>query len=260
MATTFEYSNQAKTYDTTRAASPSVTAPVAAALGAPTGAARLLDVGGGTGNYALALAASGWRPVVIDRNRAMVDVAAHKGLPVGQSDAAALPVATGSVDAVVLISMLHHVPDWGSALAEARRVVRPGGVVAAMVYAREHLYVHGLEDYFPTTQAHFAAGHQRADELHAALAGAEVTVVHYTDHVDGSLAALARTPELVLDPAVRRQTSFFEWAAREQPDETARGLAELEADLVAGGQPQERHAARRAEIGDAFVVAWTAGR
>lgn len=257
MATTFEYSNQAKTYDTTRAASPSITGPVAAALGMPAGTARLLDVGGGTGNYAAALAELGWRPVVADRNQAMLDAAAQKGLGVVQGDAAELPVASGSVDAVTLVSMLHHVPDWQRALAEARRVVRPGGVAALLVYAREHLFVHGLEDYFPTTQEHFAAGHQTTQELLAELPGAAVTPVFYTDQVDGSLAALARTPERVLDQALRRQASFFEWAEREHPDETARGLAELEADLRVGEQPQERHAAQRAEIGDAHLVAWS---
>ncbi|HET8929083.1 MAG TPA: class I SAM-dependent methyltransferase [Acidimicrobiales bacterium] len=259
MATSFEYSTQARTYDTTRAASPSVTAPLAAALGAPTGAARLLDVGGGTGNYAVALAEFGWRPVVVDRNRAMLEVAVDKGVAGVQSDAAALPVATASVDAVVMISMLHHVPDWRAALGEARRVIRPGGVAAIMVYAREHLFVHGIEDYFPTTQAHFAAGHQTRSELAEVLPDAAVSFVFYDDQIDGSLAALGRSPERVLDPDLRRQTSFFEWAEREQPDETARGLSQLAADLRAGHRLEGRHASERAAIGDAWLIAWPAG-
>lgn len=72
------------------------------------------------------------------------------------------------------------------------------------------------------------------------------------------VAALARTPERVLDPAIRRQTSFFEWAEREAPTETERGLQHLARDLEAGRRPEERHRAERAEIGDAFVLAWTA--
>lgn len=256
MATTFEYSAQARTYDSTRAASPSVVEPLAAALGTPHGRARLIDVGGGTGNYSVALRARGWRPVVADRNRGMLERAAHKDLAVVQADAAALPLPDDTVDAAMLVSMLHHVPDWRVALAEARRVVRPGGVVAVMVYAREHLFVHGIEDYFPSTLAHFADGHQTRDELLDALPGAEVALVEYHDIVDGSLAALARTPGRVLDQEVRRQTSYFEWAEREQPVETADGLRRLADDLRAGRRPEVRHAAARVEIGDAFVLAW----
>lgn len=256
MGTSFEYSNQARSYDTTRAASPSVAVPLFTALGQPTGTARLLDVGGGTGNYAAALASLGWHPVVADLNMSMLRVAATKGLPVVCCDATALAWPDDSVDAVVFVSMLHHVPDWRMAIAEAKRVVRPGGVVALMVFAREHLYVHGIEDYFPTTQAHFAAGHQSRDELLEELRGATVSLVHYADQVDGSLAALARDPERVLDPAVRRQTSFFEWAEQERPQETIGGLERLAEDLRAGRDPWVRHAPERAAIGDAFVLSW----
>jgi hypothetical protein len=62
-----DYSRQAERYDETRAASPSVWRVLLAALeGAP--GRRLADLGGGTGNYALALSAQGWEPVVVDRS------------------------------------------------------------------------------------------------------------------------------------------------------------------------------------------------
>ncbi len=71
------YSRQAETYDRTRAASPSVLAPLRAALeGAP--GPHLADVGEGTGNYALALQQEGWDPVVIDRSTEMLARAAGK--------------------------------------------------------------------------------------------------------------------------------------------------------------------------------------
>src|SRR4029077_4224761 len=52
-----DYSNQARTYDDTRTASASVLAALRDAIGVhpPAPGARLLDVGGGTGNYAAAL-------------------------------------------------------------------------------------------------------------------------------------------------------------------------------------------------------------
>jgi ubiquinone/menaquinone biosynthesis C-methylase UbiE len=56
-------SRQALAYDTTRGASPSVLAPLRRALEHAPGR-ELIDIGGGTGNYALALAGEGWQPVV----------------------------------------------------------------------------------------------------------------------------------------------------------------------------------------------------
>jgi ubiquinone/menaquinone biosynthesis C-methylase UbiE len=74
-----DYSRQAETYDATRAASPSVLVPLREALaGAP--GPRLVDIGGGTGNYARALAGEGWDPLVVDRSTAMLARAAAKGL------------------------------------------------------------------------------------------------------------------------------------------------------------------------------------
>ena len=81
-----DYSRQARTYDETRAASPSVLGPLREALdGAP--GPRLVDVGGGTGNYSLALREEGWEPLVVDRQPEMLARAAAKGLETLQADA-----------------------------------------------------------------------------------------------------------------------------------------------------------------------------
>jgi SAM-dependent methyltransferase len=256
VATRFDYRRQALTYDSTRRASPSVLGPLRAAIG-PSNGGVLLDVGGGTGNYAAALASEGWPVVVVDRSLEMVAVAAAKGLPVSQGDASALPAADASAGGVLLVSMLHHVPDWEDALAEARRVVRPGGVVAVMAFAREHLDGHWFIGYLPTALAHFRAVHQPRDALKAALPGCRELPVRYEDVVDGSLAALCRQPERLLDPSVRRQTSFIEWAEANVPDELAAALERLAGELAAGHRPQNAAADVRARLGDAVVLAWT---
>jgi ubiquinone/menaquinone biosynthesis C-methylase UbiE len=103
-----------------------------AALAGATGR-RLADIGGGTGNYALALARDGWDPVVIDRSPEMLARATEKGLATITADARALPVDDEAFDAVMLISMLHHVDDPAVVLAEARRILRRGGRLALFV-------------------------------------------------------------------------------------------------------------------------------
>jgi ubiquinone/menaquinone biosynthesis C-methylase UbiE len=117
-----DYSNQAQGYDSTRAASPSVLAPLREALAGAPGRA-LLDVGGGTGNYALALAGHGWQPTVVDRSAQMLAQARAKGLETVRANATRLPFADASFDAAMLVSMLHHVDDPDRALAEAEAEV-----------------------------------------------------------------------------------------------------------------------------------------
>lgn len=185
VATSFEYSQQARTYDTTRAASPSVLAPLHQALES-VAVGTLVDLGGGTGNYAQALANSGWQTTVVDRSGDMLARAAQKGLPVCQADITSLPFPDCIVDVAMIVSMLHHVPDWAAALAEARRVVRPGGVVVLMGYTRTHMAGDVIAQYFPNAMAHFTRTHQTQDELLAELPGAQECPVFYEDLVDGS--------------------------------------------------------------------------
>ncbi|MGI8754549.1 MAG: class I SAM-dependent methyltransferase [Acidimicrobiales bacterium] len=257
MRTRFDYDRQAETYDATRAASPSVSGLLLAALENLPGR-RVLDIGGGTGNYSAALASVGFDPVVADYNADMLVRAATKGLATVRADAAELPFPAASVDAAMFVSMLHHVPAWEQALEDGQRVVRPGGKVVLLAFGREHLAVHWVTSYLPRTTAHFAGSHQTMTELQGVLAGATVTPVRYTDLVDGSMAAMCRQPETLLDPEIRRQTSFFEHATTHEPDELRAGMTRLEADLAAGRRPQDEDPDRRARLGDAALFVWTA--
>lgn len=243
-----DYGNQARTYDSTRAASPSVLEPLRAALaGAP--GPRLLDVGGGTGNYALALRDEGWQPVVCDRSPDMLARAAAKGLETVQCDAAALPFEDASFDAVICVSMLHHVDDRSRALAEQRRVLRPAGRGALMLYTREDIEDAWYHDYFPSTRAWMDASHPRLQDLMAVLPQARRIELIFRDLDDASLAALSAFPEKILDPGWRSQTSYFERLARDHPDELSAGLERLRADVEAGRPPRGH--------GRATVLAWT---
>jgi ubiquinone/menaquinone biosynthesis C-methylase UbiE len=242
-----DYSNQAKTYDETRTASPSVLAALREALdGAP--GRRLLDVGGGTGNYAAALRDEDWQPVVSDRSPDMLARAAAKGLETLEADAQVLPFEDESFDAVMCVCMLHHVDDQPRALAEQRRVLRPGGRGALMAFAREDIVDAWYMDYFPSTRAWMDASHPPLAELMGLLPRSRRIEVVFRD-IDGSLASLTTFPEKVLEDGWRRQTSYFERLERDHPDELTAGLARLRADIASGDPPQG--------LGRATVLAWT---
>jgi SAM-dependent methyltransferase len=243
-----DYGNQARSYDSTRSASPSVLGPLREALGGAPGR-RLLDVGGGTGNYALALRDEGWDVVVSDRSPEMLARAAAKGLEAVAADSQALPFADASFDALICVSMLHHVDDRPRALAEQRRVLRPGGRGALMLYTREDIEHAWYHDYFPSTRAWMDASHPRLADLMDLLPGARRIELVFRDLQDASLAALSAFPAKVLDPAWRAQTSYFERLARDHPDELAAGLERLRADVESGNPPHGQ--------GTATVLAWT---
>ncbi len=108
--------------------------------------AVILDVGGATGVHALWLAAQGHEVHLIDpvaHHVAQAQRASHEqgdalaSCTVG--DARDLAHADGSVDAVLLLGPLYHLveaPERGRALAEAWRVLRPGGVLIAAAVSR----------------------------------------------------------------------------------------------------------------------------
>jgi ubiquinone/menaquinone biosynthesis C-methylase UbiE len=92
----------------------------------------VLDPGCGTGWQAAGLrrARPDLRVVGVDLSAGMLGNARRAGAwPLLQADATRLPLADGSVDTVVTRGVLHHLPDVAAALAEWRRLLRPGGAV-----------------------------------------------------------------------------------------------------------------------------------
>jgi SAM-dependent methyltransferase len=232
-----DYSNQARTYDETRAASPSVLGPLREALkGAP--GQRLVDIGGGTGNYSRALRDDGWDPLVVDREPGMLERAAAKGLETLEGDAQHLPLPDACADAAMLVSMLHHVEDPAAAIAEAKRILRPGGRLVLMVFTREDLAATWMTDYWPSTRAWMDESHPPLEDLLRLMPGARHIPVIWRDLEDGSLAALGAFPEKLADPTWHRQTSYFERLQRDHPEELREGLERLNAEIEAGTAPR----------------------
>ena len=110
----------------------------------PPGSLRLLDVGGGTGVHARWLAADGHTVHVVDpvpRHVAQLEslAATEPLLSAELGDARALSAADGTFDAALLLGPLYHLTaahDRVTALREACRAVRPGGLVFAAAISR----------------------------------------------------------------------------------------------------------------------------
>ena len=104
---------------------------------------RVLDVGCGTGSltFALPQAANVGEVEAFDYSPVFVEEAKRRNadprITVRQGDACAIPFPDGRFDRAYALLVLHFVPEAGKAVAEMRRVVRPGGVVAAAVWDHE---------------------------------------------------------------------------------------------------------------------------
>ena len=117
--------------------------------------ALILDIGGAEGAYALPLAASGHTVHLLDAFESHVEVArsasaAQASAPLASArvgDARALPYADGVADVVLLLGPLYHLiqrGDRATALREAHRVLRPGGVLFAAGISRFASTLSGL--------------------------------------------------------------------------------------------------------------------
>jgi len=101
-----------------------------AALLAPAGDERALDVGTGAGAFAIALAPLVREVVGVDIVPELLEEGrkrAPENVEFLEADATALPFEPGSFDIVATARTLHHVPRPELVLAEAVRVLRPGG-------------------------------------------------------------------------------------------------------------------------------------
>jgi len=134
---------------------------------------RILDAGCGSGPVMAALRDRGGVVTGFDKSTGMLEQARRRlG---GDADllmadlSSPLPFADGTFDDVIASLVLHYLEDWGLALAELRRVLKPGG---RLIMSVDHPLVINLmereegrdPDYFATTNltAKWTAGGQSA--------------------------------------------------------------------------------------------------
>lgn len=90
--------------------------------------ARLVDLGCGAGLLAPHVPA-GYEHHGVDLGEAALAQAAEHGLITHRADVTAVPLEDGCADVVVAGELLEHVPDVEGVVAEAVRLLRPGGTV-----------------------------------------------------------------------------------------------------------------------------------
>jgi SAM-dependent methyltransferase len=148
-----DYSREASHYDATRGGDKRADAAADAVSRLlppppPVGATTVLDVGCGTGIVTMRLVADGRDVIGVERAEGMLAIARTR-LPgrVVRGDATRLPVADGSVDAVVTLWLLHLLdPEQvEGAIAEAARVLRPGGTLITTVDKNDAGYATGSD-------------------------------------------------------------------------------------------------------------------
>ncbi len=103
----------------------------------------LLDIGTGTGRMLELFAPKADSAIGIDRSsemlrlaRVKLDEAGISGASLRQGDMQALPLADRSADSIILHQVLHYAQQPGSAIAEAARVLAPGGQLLVIDFAQ----------------------------------------------------------------------------------------------------------------------------
>lgn len=117
-------------------------------LPSPAGTIDVLDVGAGSAQPWLAHRGpvpTPWRITLLDRAPDMVEVGQRALARLGRTttgvvaDAVALPFPDAAFDLVLAHHVLYHLPQRGRAIAELRRVLRPGGRLVAATNGGGHL-------------------------------------------------------------------------------------------------------------------------
>jgi ArsR family transcriptional regulator len=159
----------------------------------------LLDVGTGTGRMLELFAPNATSAIGIDRSSEMLRLARVKldeagicGASLRQGDMYALPLADRSADSIILHQVLHYAQQPGSAIAEAARVLAPGGQLLVIDFAQHdrselkeqdaHLRLGFADD---AIRGWFSAAGINLDRIER-LGGGELTVILWRGVKNGS--------------------------------------------------------------------------
>jgi SAM-dependent methyltransferase len=222
-----DYAPLAATFDE-RYASESY-APIARYLAAWIGgAARVLEVGCGTGHWVALLARPGVLVCGTDPSPEMLAVARRRG-PVAQGRAEALPFSSGSFDGLFCLNAHHHFDDLTAFAHEAYRTLVPGGRLTTLALdPHTGLDRWWIYDFFEGALEHDLARYPATSALRARLgtAGFVELASEVVLHEPGGIAA----PQ-----ALARGRAWTSQLADLPDDEWERGVTRIRAggpDLI----------------------------
>jgi ubiquinone/menaquinone biosynthesis C-methylase UbiE len=247
------YDTIGTSYRRTRQADPRVTGAVLEALSLPA-AARLVDIGAGTGNYASALTVAGMKVIAVEPSRVMRDQRTHQPQVhwlAGRAEA--LPLAASSTDGALCILAIHHFTNLAAAFMEMCRVVHQGPIVLLTFDPRQSA-AFWFADYFPSIWQASYQSFPPIDTIGAMLAAQsnrKVSIRPFLlppDMIDLVAAAGWRQPQLYLDATTRAGMSPFVLA---DPRAVREGVTALERDLTSGAWHQSNTALLEQEVFDA---------
>ncbi len=213
-------------------------------------AERVLNIGAGTGNYE----PRDRNVVAVEPSVAMIAQRPRGAAPVIRGVAEALPIGSGSADAVMAVLTLHHWNDLDTGLREMMRVA--SRQVILLYDAAEVGRFWGM-GYFP--EALDLPSERRAPDVDRLTRVLHVISSQSLpipfDCTDGFGAAFWGRPEAYLDPSVQRGMS---WLAQLPSSVRRRGVARLAKDLRSGSWDERfghlRHR-KELDVGYRLVVA-----
>lgn len=190
----------------------------------------VLDIGCGAGPLAKELAQRGARVSGFDRSVRMIDIARSRlgdDADFRVADLAEpLPYDDDSFDAACASLVLHYLADWVDALAEIKRVLRPGARLIASVnhpllFALLEKRYFGVEQYdfthtFDGREATLTMWHHTLDDISQAISRSGLRLVSLHEP-----PVAADTPEALLPEPGKRRFIGFLFIVMEKPNATA---------------------------------------
>lgn len=256
------YDTIGKTYAQTRQSDPRIAAKLLEIL-EPFQASTIVDIGAGTGSYALYLAEHGYQVLAVEPSTVMRSQAiAHPSVRWIDAKAEQLSLPSQAADVAIIILALHHFPDYSQALQEIHRVTE-GGQVIIFTYDPDLISRFWLTEYFPSfiadVQSTFLPMATLTAEIET-LMDTAVNIIPFPlpNDLSDSFAAVGwGRPELYLEHNIRNGISSF---AKLNKDDLAQGLSKLRKDLEIGIWDQKHGYLRKQEhydVGYRFIYTTT---
>ncbi|MBI1266549.1 MAG: methyltransferase domain-containing protein [Cryomorphaceae bacterium] len=233
-----DYTDLGASYNNTRKADPFI-AERLQTLAEMHAGGHYLDLGCGTGNYAMHFTEKGFRMVGVDPSETMLQQARANGsdLDWRLGSAESIPAEEGEFDGAIAMLTTHHWTDVQQGLKELRRVVKPGGRIVIFTSTPEQMKGYWLNHYFPTMMQLAMLQMSTKLSLHNLIKSAGMSVIGQENYTvtanlqDHFLYVGKHNPELYFDEKIRKGISSFSMAAAEELES---GLTQLSDDIDRG--------------------------